>query len=206
MANAYSDGTFANALLTSNSVSYPFPWPNNSTVAQFDLEYVQAAANYSAASLGSTSSDAPSGYLVEQGPVVTIAPGYIRFKRTYCQLPQNWQETRQIAYTFPGLSGPAIPNANTFNPYYFRAPITLYKNATVYHNFSQGSSSPSLDAIFQVTDGNNVVDYIGPQNPNIGAGNTNPSTEPSTYTVSSDSQQIRALIWEKVTITVPKPI
>ena len=206
MPNAYSDGTFSTALLTSNQVSYPFPWPSNSNVAQYELEYVQAAANYAAAALGSNSADAPSAYLVEQGPVITIAPGFVRFKRVYCQKPVDWQETRQIAYTFPGLSGPASPNANTFNPYYFRAPITLYKNATVYHNFSQGSSSPSLDAIFQVTDGNNVVDYIGYQNPNIGAGFTSPSVEPANYTVSSDAQQIRALIWEKVTITVPKPV
>lgn len=206
MADAYSDGTFTTAKLVSNVVTYPFPWPSNSTTAEFELEYVVAAPNYSAATLGATSADAPSAYLVEQGPVTKIAPGFVRFRRVYCQLPTNWTETVQVAYTFPGLSGPAIPNTNTFNPYYFRAPITLFKNATVYHNYTQSATSPALDAAFQVTDGNNVVDYIGPQNPNIGAGNTNPAVEPATYTVSSDAAMIRGLIWEKITMTVPKPV
>lgn len=206
MANAYSDGTFTTPKLVSNTVTYPFPWPSNSSTAEFALEYIVAAANYAGASLGSASADAPSGYLVEQGPVTKIAPGFVRYSRVYCQLPTNWTETQQVAYTFPGLSGPLAPNINTFNPYYYRAPITLFRIATVYHNYTQSATSPTLDAAFQVTDGNNVVDYIGPQNPNIGALNTSPSVEPATYTISSDAAMIRGLIWEKITMTVPKPV
>lgn len=206
MANLYADGNYTTAYLVQNVVSYPFLWPSNSTTAQFELEYIQFANAYSAANLGSNSADAPSAYLVEQGPVNKIAPGVVRYSRTYCQLPVNWTETKQVAYTFPGLSGPVVPNTNTFNPYYFRAPSTMYKIATVYHNYSQGAVSPTLDATFQVTDGGNVVDYIGPQNPNIGAGSTSPSVEPANYTVSSDASMIRGLIWEKVTMTVPKPV
>lgn len=206
MPDAYADGTYTTPLLVSNVVTYPFPWPSNSTKQEFLLEYIVAAANYADGTLGGTSTDAPSAYLVEQGPVIKIAPGFVRYRRVYCQLPANWTETLQATYTYPGLSGPASPNANTFNPYYFRAPITLFANATVYHNYTQSATSPALDARFQVTDGNNVVDYIGYQNPNIGAGFTSPSIEPSTYTISSDPTQIRALIWEKVTMTVPKPV
>lgn len=206
MADLYADGNYAAAYRVSNVVSYPFPWPSNSTTAQFDLEYIQWANSYSAATLDATSADAPSAYLVDQGPVTKIAPGVVRFARTYCQLPSNWTETQQIAFTFPGLSGPPSPNINTFNPYYYRAPATLYKIATVYHNYSHGATSPTLATTFQATDGSNVVDYIGYQNPNIGAGLTSPNTEPITYTVSSDSAMIRGLIWEMVTMTVPKPV
>jgi len=204
--SVYIDGNYTTAFLTSNVVSYPYIWPNNSTVAVFDLEYIQTAAAYSAANLSSNSADAPSAYLVEQGPVTKIAPGLVKFRRTYSQLPATWTETQQMAYTFPGKSGPPAPSTTSFNPYYYRAPVTLYAIATLVHTYSQGATSPTLDAAFQVTDGGNVVDYIGYQNPNIGAGLTSPTAEPATYTVSSSAQLIRGLIWEKVTATVPKPV
>lgn len=203
MANLYADGNYSAAYLTSNVVSYPFPWPNNSTTAQFDLEYIQWANTYSAASLDSTSADAPSAYLVAQGPVRKIAPGIVRYARTYCQLPSTWGETQQVAYTFPGLSFGA---GSSWNPYFYRAPITLYAIATVTHTFSRGATAPTLDATFIVTDGNNVVDYIGPGNPNIGATLTDPISEPASYNVSSDSSLLVGLIWEKVSMTVPKPV
>lgn len=203
MANLYADGNYSVAYLTSNVVSYPFPWPNNSTVAQFDLEYIQWANTYSAAALDSTSGDAPSAYLVEQGPVRKIAPGVVRFARTYCQLPQTWGETQQMAYTFPGLSFGA---GSSWNPYFYRSPITLYAIATVTHTFSHGATPPTLDNTFIVTDGNNVVDYIGAGNPNIGAVLTNPFVEPATYNVSSESHLLRGLIWEKISSVVPKPV
>jgi hypothetical protein len=203
MANLYSDGNYATPFLISNSVSYPFPWPNNSNVAQFDLEYIVFANAYTPAALDSTSSDAPSAFMVSQGPVRKIAPGVVRYARTYCQLPQTWGETQQVAYTFPGLSE---GGGSSWNPYFYRAPITLYAIATVTHTFSHGATAPTLDNTFIVTDGNNVVDYIGPGNPNIGAALTNPSVEPLSYNVSSDSSLLVGLIWEKVTMTVPKPV
>jgi hypothetical protein len=185
-------------------VSYPFPWPNNSTVAQFDLEYIVFANAYSAASLGSTSADAPgSAGLVAQGPLRKIAPGVVRYSRSYCQLPQTWAETQQVAYTFPGLSFGA---GSAWNPYFFRSPITLYAIATVTHTFTSSATAPTLDATFIVTDGSNVVDYIGAGNPNIGAVLTNPISEPTTYNVSSDSSLLRGIIWEKVSMVVPKPV
>lgn len=204
MANLYADGNFAAALLVSNVVSYPFPWPNNSTVAQFDLEYVQWANSYSAAALGSTSSDAPGGAgLVEQGPLRKIAPGVVRYARSYCQTPETWAETQQMAYTFPGLSGGIGPN---WNPYYYRSAITLYAIATVTHTYTQSATAPTLDPTFIVTDDNNVVDYIGPANPNSNALLTDPSVEPVTYNISSESRLLRGLIWEKISATVPKPV
>ena len=203
MANLYADGNYTVAYLVSNVVSYPFPWPNNSTVAQFDLEYIQWANNYTAQTLDSTSGDAPSAFLVEQGPLRKIAPGVVRFARTYCQVPQTWGETQQIAFTFPGLS---FGSGANWNPYYFRSPVTLYAIANVTHTFSHGATAPTLDNTFIVTDGGNVVDYIGQQNPNIGIGLTNPNTEPTTYNVSSESHLLRGLIWEKVSSTVPKPV
>jgi len=202
----YVDGNFATAVLTKNIVSYPFPFPSNSNTKQFDLEFVQTEAYYTEPALGSTSALAPSAYLCDKGPREKIGATLIRYRQTFVQLPTNWTETQQVAYTFPGLSGPASPNVNTFNPYYYRAPATLYKIATVYHNYTASATSPTLSDCFQVTDGGNVVDYIGPQNPNIGAGLTSPNTEPTTYTVSSDAVQIRPLIWEKITLTVPKPV
>ena len=58
---------------------------------------------------------------------------------------------------------------------------------------------------FTVTDHGNVVDYIGPCNPEYGSGSTTPSTEPNPYTVSGSSSMIKGLIWEKIVTTVPKP-
>lgn len=203
MATTYIDGNYSAAFLVSNVVSYPFPWPNNSTKAQFDLEYVQWANTYAAATLGATSSDAPSANLVEQGPLTKVSPGIVRFKRVYCQLPDTWAETQQIAYTFPGLSS---GSGSSWQQYGYRAPITLYSIATVTHSYTQSATAPTLDATFIVTDGGNVVDYIGPQNPNIGAGNTSPASEPVTYNVSSESHLIKGLIWEKTLTTVPKPV
>lgn len=200
----YFDKDLSSAFLVSNVVSYPFPWPNNSTVARFDLEYVQWENTYSAALLGSTSSDAPgSAGLVEQGPIRKIAPGVIRFARAYCQTPVTWAETQQIAYTFPGLSN---GTGSSWNPYFFRGPVTLYAIATVTHTFSSSATAPTLDNTFIVTDGGNVVDYIGFGNPNIGAGLTNPSVEPATYNVSSDSSLLLGIIWEKTSMVVPKPV
>lgn len=203
MANLYSDGNYAVPFLTENAVSYPFPWPNNSTIAQFALEYIVFANAYTAAALDSTSADAPSAFLVAQGPVRKIAPGVVRYARTYCQLPATWVETQQVAYTFPGLS---FGSGSAWNPYFFRAPVTLYSIATVTHTFSHGATPPTLDNTFIVTDGGNVVDYIGLGNPNIGAGLTSPSAEPVSYNVSSDSALLTGLIWEKTSMTVPKPV
>jgi len=104
MANLYSDGNYATPFLTSNVVSYPFPWPNNSNVARFDLEYIVFANAYTPAALDSNFADAPSAFMVSQGPVQKIAPGVVRYARTYVQVPQTWAETQQVAYTFPGLS------------------------------------------------------------------------------------------------------
>lgn len=203
--SGYIDGNYAAPFLVNKVINYPFTWPNNGSTAMFDLEYVQYANAYSSLSLGATSNDAPSGYLVEQGPLTYPAPGMVRFRRVYCQIPAAWTETQMTAYTFPGKSGPIGPNAETFNPYYFRSPITLYTAATVAHTYTQGASSPTLDNIFQVTDGGNVVDYIGPQNPNFGVGSTDPVSEPSTYTIASECRLLLGQIWEKTTTTVNKP-
>lgn len=199
----YEDGSYSTAKLIRNVVSYPFPWPNNSTTKRFDLEYVQTAAAYVAASLGSTSGDAPNAYLVDHGPVEKIAPGFVRYRRSYCEIPVTWAKTEQIAYSFPGLSGGSGAN---WSPSYFRAPITLYAIATVTHSFTQGATSPSLNNTFIVTDNGNVVDYIGVSNPNYTSVLTSPSVEPANYTVSSDSGLLIGLIWEKVDVTVPKPV
>lgn len=203
MANLYADGNYASPYLVSNVVSYPFQWPNNSTTSQFDLEYIQWANSYTGLALGTNSDDAPNAILVEQGPVRKIAPGVVRYSRVYCQLPVTWAETMQVAYTFPGLSAGA---GSTWNPYFYRGPVTLYAIATVTHSYTSSESPPTLDNTFIVTDGGNVVDYIGTGNPNIGAGTTTPAIEPATYNVSSDSQLIKGLIWEKVSVVVPKPI
>ncbi len=203
MATLYADGNYSTAYLVSNVVSYPFTWPNNSTTAQFDLEYVQWANTYSAATLGATSADAPGGaVLVEQGPVRKIAPGVIRYSRTYCQIPATWGETQQMAYSYPGLSSGA---GSSWQPYGLRQPITLYAIATVTHSYTSSATAPTLDNVFLVRDGNYVVDYIGAGNPNIGATLTTPSAEPANYTVSSESRMLRGLIWEKTTANVAKP-
>jgi hypothetical protein len=204
--SGYIDGNYAAPYLVSNVVNYPFSWPNNGTTAMFELEYVQYANAYSAAALGATSGDAPSAYLVEQGPVTKPAPGMVRFRRVYCQIPTAWTETQMTAYTYPGLSGPPVPNATTFNPYYRRSPITLYTAATVEHTYTQSATSPTLDNIFQVTDNANVVDYIGPQNPAFGSGSTDPAIEPSTYVIASESRLVVGQIWEKTKTTVNKPV
>jgi len=204
MANLYADGNYSAAFLVSNVVSYPFPWPNNSTTAQFDLEYVQWANTYAAATLGSTSADAPGGaVLVGQGPLTKIAPGMVRFARTYVQVPAVWAETQQVSYTFPGLSS---GTGSSWQPYGLRQPVTLSAIATVTPSFTSSATAPTLDNTFIVTDGNYVVDYIGTGNPNIGAVLTSPSAEPATYNVSSDSQQIAGQLWQKTSMVVPKPV
>ena len=197
--SGYVDGNFANAFLTSNVVSYPFQIPNKSTTALFTLEYVQNAANYTAASLASNSADAPNAYLVEQGPVTKIG-SLVKYTRIYCQQPVGWTETQQTTYTFPGLSG-----GDPWNPYFARQPITLYCNATLTHSYTVSATSPTIAGAFTVTDHGNVVDYIGPCNPEYGSGFTDPSSEPGVYTVSGQSSMIKGLIWEKIITTVPKP-
>jgi hypothetical protein len=201
MATTYTDGNYSTAFLVGNVVTYPFAWPNNSNVAQFDLTFVQWANTYSEPALDSTSAYAPSAYLVEKGPVEKIAPGHIRYRQTFCQLPVAWTETQQTAYSFPGLSG-GIP----WNPYFYRNPITLYAIATVDHTYTHGATPPTLDNTFIVTDDDNVVDYIGTSNPNFGSVLTDPSIEPSEYVVSSESRLLKGLIWEKVSMNVPKPV
>lgn len=204
MATLYADGNYSTAYLVSNVVSYPFAWPNNSTTAQYELEYVQWANTYAAAGLGSTSADAPgSAVLISQGPLRKIAPGVVRYARTYCQVPTTWAQTQQVAYTFPGLS---TGIGSSWQPYGFRQPVTLYAIATTTHTYSSSNTAPTLDATFIVTDGNYVVDYIGTGNPNIGAILTSPSAEPATYNVSSESQLIAGLIWQKSSMVVPKPV
>jgi len=204
MATTYFDGDFSTPYRVANVVTYPFPWPNNSTTAQFQLEYVVWANAYATATLGSTHADAPgSAVLVEQGPLLKYAPGVVRYTRTYCQVPATWGETQQMAYTFPGLSSGV---GSTWNPYGLRQPVTLYAIATVTHSFTSSATAPTLDATFIVTDGNYVVDYIGTGNPDIGATLTSPNIEPTTYNVTSDSRLLRGVIWEKVSATVPKPV
>jgi hypothetical protein len=203
MATTYADGNYSTPFLVQNTPSYPFAWPNNSTTTRFDLEYIQWANTYSAAALGSNSADAPNAYLVDQGPVRKIAPGMVRYSRAYCQLPATWGETQEVAYTFPGLSAGV---GSSWNPYFYRSPVTLYAIATVLHTFTVSDIAPTLDNSFIVTDGSNVVDYIGPGNPSIGAGTTSPAIEPASYNVSSDSSLLLGLIWEKVSMTVPKPV
>jgi hypothetical protein len=203
MATLYADGNYSTAYLVSNVVSYPFAWPNNSATAQFDLEFVQWANSYTAATLGDTSVYAPGGaVLVEQGPLRKIAPGVVRYSRTYCQVPATWGETQQMAYSFPGLS---TGTGSSWQAYGLRQPITLYAIATITHTYSSSATAPTLDNVFLVRDGNYVVDYIGTGNPNIGATLTTPSVEPATYTVSSESRMLRGLIWEKTTSNVAKP-
>lgn len=201
MADAYADGNYSAAFLTGNVVSYPFIWPNNSNVAQYDLTFVQWANTYTPAELGSNSAYAPNAFMVEQGPLEKIAPGYVQYRRSYCQMPESWIETQQVAYSFPGLSGGA-----PWNPYFYRNPVTLYAIATITHTYTQGATPPTLNNTFIVTDDGNVVDYIGTSNPNFGSVFTSPASEPSTYTVSSDSRLIKGLIWEKLTMNVPKPV
>lgn len=203
MATLYADGNYSTAYLVSNVVTYPFTWPNNSTKAQYDLEFVQWQNTYTAATLGDTSVYSGSAVLVEQGPIRKIAPGVIRYSRTYCDVPATWGETQQMAYTFPGLSTGA---GSSWQPYGLRQPVTLYAIATITHSYTSSATAPTLNPVFIVTDGNYVVDYIGAGNPNIGATLTSPSIEPANYTVSSESRMLRGLIWEKTTSNVAKPV
>ena len=204
MANLYADGNYAAPYLVSNVVSYPFPWPNNSNTAKFDLEYIVLASAYATAALGSTSADAPgSAVLVEQGPLLKIAPGMVRYARSYCQVPATWGETQQMAYTFPGIS---TGSGNNWQAYGLRQPVTLYAIATVTHSYTSSATAPTLDNTFIVTDGNYVVDYIGTGNPNIGSTFTDPATEPASYNVTSESHLLLGIIWEKTSATVPRPV
>jgi hypothetical protein len=202
---SYVDGSYSSPFLISNVVTYPFPWPNNSTVAQYDLEFVQFQNAYTPASLDDTSIYAPSAFLVNQGPVTKIGGGVVKFKRLYCQLPQTWGETQEMAYTFPGLSGFTAIGA-IWTPYLYRAPITLYVIATITHTFTHGTTPPTLNTGFIVSDGGNVVDYIGFSNPNYTSILTSPNFEPATYSVKSESKLLTGLIWEVVDAVVAKPI
>ncbi len=200
-----SPSGFANLttpLLTRNTVTYPYPWPNNGATAQYDLEFICAPGSFAPAAYGSTSNYAPSAYLVEQAMISTTDGGFVRYRQVYSQIPVSWIEKQQVAYTFPGLSG-VNPNGN-WEPYFYRAPITLFAVATVDHDYFQGAS-PNPDAAFLVTDQGNVVDYIGFSNPNFGPGLTSPSIEPTEYNVSSEVRLLRGTLWERVSVRAPKP-
>lgn len=206
--SSYVDGNYVTPFLVSNVVTYPYTWPNNSNVAVYSLEYVQAAANYVEPELGSNSAAAPSAYLIEKGPIRKIAPGYVRFSLTYTQVPNPWEESTQTTYTFPGLSGTGgtyVTNVG-FIPQLYRDPITLYVAANVQHSYSINAVSPVRDNTFVSLSGSNVVDYIGQTYLELfGFTFTTPNVEPNTYLISSDVRLIRGVLWEKTNITVPKP-
>lgn len=190
----------ANIVLEENVVEYPFAVPNNGNTKLFNLTYSVAAANYTDAAIGSTDANAPSAYLVSKGPLKKRG-GVIQYQRSFMQVPATWGEKEQVPYSYPGLSA----NFGTWDPYGTRKPITLFANATVTHEYSQGSA-PDPNAAFIVTDNGVVVDYIGLGNPDFTAGITSPAAEPTNYTVSSEVRLVRGNIWERITKTVPKPV
>jgi hypothetical protein len=201
--SGYIDGSYANAFLTDNTVSYPLNVPNNSGTRLYSLTYVQAAANYADATLGSTSNDAPNAYLVEQSPATRIGAEMVEFQRTYAEIPVTWTEAQQIVYTYPGLSS---GTGFSYQRYGSRRPTTVPKLATVTHEYVLSNSVPTANiaAVTIVTLNGQPVDWIGQASAQDNT-NTVPNADPSTWTVASDPRLWRGTIWEIVTQTVTGP-
>lgn len=197
---SYSDGNYSSPYLTGLSIGYPLNAPNNGGTREYALTYIQWANTYTDATIGAIDNNAPSAYLVEQGPVQRIGAGCVQFTRTFCEVPETWSETQETSYTYPGLSG-GSGALGTWDAYAVRSPITLSQLGTITHSYAY-ASPPTRDATFTVTASGNVVDYVGPL---AAGGFTSPSVEPATYTIASDVRLWRGNIWEKVTTTVPKP-
>jgi hypothetical protein len=199
--SGYIDGSYQNAFLTSNVISYPLSVPDNGNTIQLTLTWVRAAANYTASNIGATTAQMANVYLTEQGPVEKIGAGIVRYTETYNKVPASWTEKDQVVYTFPGRSG---GSGDSWSAYKFAPPVTLVREATIAHSYAVGSS-PTPDATFLVTDNGIAVDYIGVQNPANGVGFTSPASAPSSYVISSEVRLWRGNIWEKITKTVNAP-
>lgn len=194
----YTDGNYSAAYLVEKQIGYPLNVPNNGGTREYRLTYVQNANTYTDAAIGDTDANAPSSYLVEQGPVTRLGGGVVQFTRVFSEVPTTWAEVGETSYTYPGIAG----TFGAFDPYGARKPITLFQLATTTHSYSQGVSPPARDNTFVSTLAGEPVDFISSYFGYV----TTPATEPTTYTISSDVRLWRGNIWEKVTTTVPKPV
>lgn len=198
----FLDGNYAAPFLSKNVVSYPLSdKPGNSNTACFDLTYFQWANTFSAPALGSTSADAPNANLYMHGPVERVGAKMVKFTRYYCQQPVTWYEMEQVSYTYPGLDS-GIGTTN-WVPYGARSAITMQKVATIRHDYNINANIPT-GAISQVT----VITLNGQPINRIGQwfyGNatlTVPSTDPTTFIISSDASRWKGNMWEIVTKSV----
>ncbi len=200
----YLDGNYSAPYLTKNVVSYPLSdKPGNANVACFDLTYFQWANTFSAAAVGSTSTDAPLANLYMQGPVERVGAGVVKYTRYYCQTPVTWYDMEQVQFTYPGLdSGVGTTN---WVAYGARSAITMQKVATIKHEYTINANIPT-GSIQQVT----IITLNGQPINRIGQwfyGNsvlTSPSTDPSIYIISSDATRFKGNLWEVVTKSVTR--
>lgn len=198
--SGYIDGNYANAFLTNVLLSFPLATPNNGGTSELTAIYVQNAANYTSKAVGSTNVAFSGYYLSANGPLRYIGAGLVEYEEVYNGLPSTWGEVEQVVFTFPGRSG---IGADGWRAYLLASPITIPRIATITHTYS--TTQPTPDTITLITDNGIPVDYIGPQNPENGAGTTSPSSPPATYTISSDVRLWKGAIWEKITKTVTPP-
>ena len=205
----FPGGNSANAWLEHNVVSYPLSSvPNNASTTVFDLTFVVAENAYVAANLGSNTALAPNAYLVEQSPVEKIGAGIVRYKRTYAQIPVTWYDIEQVFYSYPGRSTGTGVN---YSRYGARKPVTVPKLATANHSYFLNANVPTgnVQAVTIVLGNimaNNPqpVDWIGELSGQDNT-NTNPSTDPATWILSSDPVRWMGPIWEVITKTVTQP-
>jgi hypothetical protein len=214
--SGYIDGpvSFANAYLTDNVRSFPVTWPNNSNTAEYRLTYVVANANYVSAALGTTNASLPNtAVLVEKSPVERIGANVLRYTMVYQEPPVTWTERQEIVYAYPGLSAINTIVANvfvTYSRYGLREPISVPKLATVTREYVVSNTFPvaNISNVTIVTFANNPVDYIGSDSyysAIVANTYTTPSTDPTTWTVSSTARLWKFPIWEVTTINVSGP-
>ncbi len=209
--SGYIDAPSANfqtPFLVANVVSYPLAdKPGNGNVRIFDLTYVVNEANYAAANVGDTDTNAPNANYCAQTSFEKIGAGVIRYGRQFAQLPVQWYEVEQVVYSYPGAS---TGTGGTYLRYGARQPITLPKLATVNHFYVLSNNVPSTNVqnVFTLTA--NISGILQPVNwigqiSGTDSNTTNPSTDPANWIISSDPVRWKGLIWEIVTKSVTSP-
>jgi hypothetical protein len=177
---------------------------------QVDEIYLQNRSDYAPQDVDTESSRNSGYYLVDEkydnyGPPNSTV---VQITRTYCQVPATRDETVSIVYNYPGV---ASGTGSAFRRYGARAPVSLQVNATdeiVYFRSTTGGGQ-TLPALTIPTLDDQPIDTFGtiyettPPFDEIGI--TDPTSEPSTYTISSAVTRWKGQIWQFTTRTIPSP-
>lgn len=203
LPSGYSAKSFINEI-ASTSI-------DNTDNIQIAETYQILRSAYARAAIGSESTRHSSYFLIDQTGADPVGEGnsqLVRYTLTYAHVPVSRNETVITQYTYPGIASGA---GQYFQRYGLRRPVTLEVNATDAYDYfvSTDGSGQTLPALSIPTLDSEVVDFFGAAYDSVppydSLGNTDPLSEPSTYTVSFAITRWKGNIWQKVKRTVPSP-